>query len=554
LLVAFLASLTPLAYFLVREAARLVVRLLTDPSAFFKSVWDDPWPKLAWLLCLAGGAAVLALLWRSRGLVWAMARKMIIESFNRRVVVVLLLFFVILMPSLPFILKTEGNLKSQVQIVLNYSLTLSAVLLSLVAVFVCAASICGEIDKRHVQVTDTKPLRRWEFLVGKLVGVVIMCSALLFLMAGAVYGLVRYVARDRDWAELSEWDRLVQQEMRGRIFDEILVSRTSVKRPEPDVTEAVEKEFQQLRKEGYKDTAKEEWLRRAALTQRYQKYARTVPPMQGLYLSFEGLRPGKEGNLYVRFKLERTAYDAARIVEGEWILYGPQLTEQSATTESTPEEKEDGGLVYYGRIPGRWTCGSFHEIRVPAACIDPTGKLSLIYHNGQQNTSVRFSAEDGLEVLQSAEGFFPNYYRALLVIACQITLLAMVAILASAALSFPVASLVVGAVFIIGLLGPWLQGAALRLIPPPAEAMGWEVFTGYVALALKAVVRAVLAVAPHFARYDPLGNLASGRMITWGFVGEAAAVMCFLQGGVALALGIFIYYRRELARVIVRSL
>ena len=65
----------------------------------------------------------------------------------------------LLMLSLPFILKTEGSLKSQTQLTLFYALVLGLTLLSVLAIFVSAASICSEVEQKHIQVTDTKPLK-----------------------------------------------------------------------------------------------------------------------------------------------------------------------------------------------------------------------------------------------------------------------------------------------------------------------------------------------------------------------------------------------------------
>ena len=124
----------------------------------------------------------LRLAWRN---VWRNPRRTGLTVAATVFAVVLVVFFVVLMPSLPFILKTEGSLKSQVQIVFSYSLVLAQVLLSLLAVFLCTASLCSEIERRHVQITDTKPLPRWTFLLGKLVGVVVLCAGIMFLMAGS---------------------------------------------------------------------------------------------------------------------------------------------------------------------------------------------------------------------------------------------------------------------------------------------------------------------------------------------------------------------------------
>ena len=70
------ASLLPLCYFLAQAATGELRRLLADPRVFFDSLAADLWPALAWLLCVAGSAALAVLVWRSRAHLWAVARKM----------------------------------------------------------------------------------------------------------------------------------------------------------------------------------------------------------------------------------------------------------------------------------------------------------------------------------------------------------------------------------------------------------------------------------------------------------------------------------------------
>jgi len=162
--------------------------------------------------------------------------------------------------------------------------------------------------------------------------------------------------------------------------------------------------------------------------------------------------------------------------------------------------------------------------------VGENGVLRLRFENNTPGLVVYFPVEGGLEVMQRTEGFMPNYYRALLVLLCHITLLSAMAIMAAAALSFPVASLTVGALFVAGLLVPWVTSSADTLV--------------------LRIVKVVSFVIPQFGRFNPIGSLVSGRAVTWGFVGQSGAAMVFIWGGMFMALATFFYYRRELARVI----
>ena len=545
MLVFFLVSLLPLACFAVGGVVRMVRLFASDPEVVFGSLRRQPWPLVTWLVCVVGAIALCALMWRSRGLIWAVARKMILEALSRKVVVVLLLFFVVLMPSLPFILRTEGNPKSQVQIVVTYALGLAEVLLCLVAVFLSTASICSEIEQKYVQVTDTKPLPRWQFLVGKLFGVVVLCSGALFLMAGAVYGLVRFVARERDLSYLSPIEARKLDIGLRRVHHEVLVTRRYMRPSPPDVTAEVDAKIKELVEQGHLELPGAREQKRQDLTTLYREQKTTIGPGYARRWAFKGFNPTTEEPLFLRFKLTRQNPEADELVLGEWrFLQVKKPTEEAAQAGARPTPH----VIL--RISGKWPSGFYQEISVPSDVVDPNGVVIMAYFNRQGNTSISFDPYTGIEVLRKTEGFFPNYYRALLVILCHITLLAGLALMAGAALSFPVASLAVAALFIAGLIGPWVwEYHQNLLIPRTQTAVGYVLARFY--WLLKVSMKGIAPGFPNLSRYSPIGDLSNGRLVSWYFVSRATVILCAVQGGAAMLLAVFFYRRRELARVIV---
>jgi len=494
-----------------------------------------------------GVLGVLWILWRSWSRLWAVARKMIIEAMHRRVVVVLLVFFIILAPSLPFILKTEGNPKSQVQIVLSYSLSLAEVLLSVVAIIVCTASVCSEIERKHVHITDPKPLARWQFLGGKLLGVVVMCAAILFLMSASVYGLVNYLARDRDFSQLSMWEAQKRRNWLKQVREEVLVTRRAVRPPVPQVGEFVEKELQKQIDTGVVDASnpREVSAKRKALTSQIQKFARTAPRMSYMYVEMMGLAPDREEKCYLRFKPKKTNSQADAQLAGQWVFIKP--VEPPPGQKSADRQPEVERMF----ISGRWSSKRYQEIAVPGGVVNPDGRVMLAYVNLQPDTGVQFDPEEGIEMLQRTEGFFPNYYRSLLIIMCHVTVLAALALMTGSAFSFPVASFTVATLFIIGLLTPWVREATGYFFSPGSSQGVTYTIKAIINGAFTGFVYALDAILPHFGKYSPMGNLVTGKSVGWGFVAQAAAVLVFIKGGISMLLAVYIYMRRELARVIV---
>jgi ABC-type transport system involved in multi-copper enzyme maturation permease subunit len=545
LLAFFVISLVPMVVLVALQAKQHFLRLWAAPLTYWEEIVHNPWPAAAVTTCVLGALVLLFLLWRNWGLVWAVARKMIIEAMHRRLVLVLLIFFVVLTLSLPFILKTEGTLKSQVQLAMFYSLVLAMVLLSLVAIFLSAASICSEIERKQVHITDTKPLRRWQFLLGKWFGVVVMCMAILFVMATTACVLVLVLADLPDTRRMlpREVERLMK-DYRG-LRTEVLVARRSFLAREPaDVSEDVEKRFQELLAEGKlednipaHERARRE-LRRSFLAEwlMVKPGGRHWPPWR-----FDGLRPQEDGTLHVRFKAYTSTVQGRLI--GAWFF----LRREQVKGEDGEMKHVFKPLGVAMPPPQGWFTGTPREFAIPADYVAEDGSLFMTYENMDNRATAVFDPDVMIEVLQKEGEFLPNYYRVLLVMLCHIALLAALGLMAGSLLSFPVATLTVAFFVVVGLTGPWfvsfLEPISAAYQYTPTEEMIQVIWRGF--------LKSVLAVVPHFGEFNPLADLTDGKMVSWTFVSHACAMMVCIKGGLALLIGMYLYGRRELARVIV---
>jgi hypothetical protein len=422
-----------------------------------------------------------------------------------------------------------------------YSLVLAMVLLSLLAIFLSVASVCSEIEHKQVHITDTKPLRRWEFLLGKWFGVVVLCTAALFAMSAVVCGFVLYLARPPDLSHMDQREAARAQKDYGDLMDEVLVERKSVQPlPPPGIAEAVEKEIAEQQASG-KLSRNPHMVNeiRTRRTRELRDQAASVPAGSYSVWCFEGLAPGRPGNIYMRFN--GWVASSKRIVDGQWVALRRQLVKGE-------DGKTQTQLAMLGTVsppPYGWPSGAVNQFTIPASVVPPDGTLFLAFENTHTGAAVTFEAAS-IEIMQQQGGFLPNYYRTVLVLATHIALLAALGLMAGSVFSFPVASLTVAFFFIIGLVGPWF---ASFLEPDPfAQYTGLQ---GAVRIAWSSFIGGVLTVLPHFGNYSPLGALTDGKAVTWAFLAASGAVMVFLKGGVALLLGMYFYTRRELARVIV---
>ncbi|MEF8787551.1 MAG: hypothetical protein V5A84_00645 [Planctomycetota bacterium] len=526
--------------------------LAAGPSEYGSWLASNPWTVVSVILCVAAVTAMIWTLWRQRAQLWPVARKMIVEALHRKVVVILLVFFLVLIPALPFILQTQGSMKSQVQISFTYAMGLAETLLCFLAIFLGTASVCREIKQQEVHITDTKPLGRWKFLAGKLAGIVVMCSALLFAMMLGVYGLISYMSSKPDLSGLQDWQVERVEQEQEEVYNQIFTARKSVTPKNPDVSNRVEQTISGLKK---KKELEKQYLSeddaRMKLTRRFLRMQYSVPPGRTKTWTLRGLKPPSQTDaeaVYLRFKLFSPGAQEQGSVKGSWTLLQPAKQVEGDSKKTT--KKSGQQMVPVATLRRDWNTGSYQEFRVPTDAVTPEGKLHLVYRNLERANPVLFQIDPSLEALQKAGGFFGNFYRSVLVIMFHVILLAALGLMAGAMFSFPVASLLVVFVFLLGVSAPWFQ-ALWEIVPAPFNIDGFPTLTHLLNHALNGLMEAVLNVVPNVSKYSPIGDLVHGTLVSWSFVARTGAIMVALKTGLVMLAATYAYYRRELARVIV---
>jgi ABC-type transport system involved in multi-copper enzyme maturation permease subunit len=147
------------------------------------------------------------------GGVWHIALNTFRESVRDRVLYVIAFFALVLIGA------SHGlgwvSVGEQTQIVAHFSLAVMSVFGALLAVFVGTGLIYKEIEKRTVYTILSKPVERWQFVLGKFAGLV----AVLFLVVlGSGLFVVAFVA----WGLGGAIDLLFLQALAG-IFLELTV-------------------------------------------------------------------------------------------------------------------------------------------------------------------------------------------------------------------------------------------------------------------------------------------------------------------------------------------
>lgn len=168
------------------------------------------------------GLILIRLLLRGSHPIIGIARTLIEEAARLRVAAVFVLILLISLPALAVLGDSAERLEYKVQTFLSWSLILVGLLLSFMTITLATRSVTYEIQEKQVHLTLTKPVARWQYLTGKLVGLALL-NALLVTVGGlAIYGFSMRLSMSEAWD--------LRDEMAVR--DQLLSARVSLK-PQP---------------------------------------------------------------------------------------------------------------------------------------------------------------------------------------------------------------------------------------------------------------------------------------------------------------------------------
>jgi ABC-type transport system involved in multi-copper enzyme maturation permease subunit len=123
------------------------------------------------------------------------------EAVRDRVLYNLIAFAVLLSAAAIFI----GQISIEIErlVVVNLGLTAVSLFGVIIAIFVGIGLVSKEIEKRTLYTVLSRPVRRWEFIVGKFFGLAGTLVVNTFLMAIGVFGALLYVAHRFSGADFS---------------------------------------------------------------------------------------------------------------------------------------------------------------------------------------------------------------------------------------------------------------------------------------------------------------------------------------------------------------
>lgn len=455
--------------------------------------------------------------------IWAVAVNTIKQAVRMKIAAVFIILLAVLLPVMGLSMTGDGTLKGRLQTFVSYGLSLSSLLLCLLTIAVASYSVTSDFEHKQVYTVLTKPIRRFQFLLGKLLGVILLSGSLLILFSAIVYAITIYMPRLCDAGE----DELLAAQ------NEFYTARASLMPAEADVTAEVEQEYDKRLKSGQlpaevlsSENAQRNY--KAAVAEQLKLARRAAAPSHELVWEFDNVKPlDPNQNLFVRFKYDVSVNPLDLQIYSRWAI-GDVRQLRYGTFETPIYDFARKDLIR-----------TFHEIRVPADAVAKDGYLAVAFFNAPQNdTTVIFPPNEGLEVLYKADIFSANYIRAVLLILLRVIFLAALGILAASFLSFPVAILLCLAVFFTANISGFILES-------------FESLSENVSGVYQYTIRPVIYLLPQFDKISPTKFLVPARLLSWSLLGKTAAVIICVKALIPLLAALLIFGRREIAKTII---
>lgn len=470
------------------------------------------------------------------GPVWSIARNVVTESVRLNISVVFVVLMILAVAGVPHVLEPSSPLRYQVQSFLQYGTGLPYLLTALLVLTLSCATVTFEQRGRVLWQTMTKPVRAWEYVLGKWVGVCCVSAALLGVTSAGVFFFTQYLRNRPANGEAVAYVPLPGQSNptpdRLAIEYQILTARQSrLANVFKDRTQEIEEETARRTEASLKDQVVPDSYRREterrirdAVTAELLSRQLAIEPGDQKGFEFEGLGSARESGrpMTLRFKIDAGGNNPTEFYKVTFVFGGNVAVVREAAL------------------------GQFASMPMAPELIDPDGVLRLVVVNGDLSSGVA-NAETmsfppgGLEVSYPVGRFAGNYVRAMAAMWLKLCLLAMIGITAATFLSFPVAMMVAVTVFVSA------EGASfLRYSLETYATVETGGDTYYYRYPIRAIAIPIVVLFSPYSELRPVGRLVEGLSVPWSTVGRAGVVVAVLVAGLwAVASGIM--RRRELA-------
>jgi hypothetical protein len=466
---------------------------------------------------------------------------MLAEGMRMKVAIVFIIALFLAIPTLPFVLEGDGTLKGRVQNFLTYSLNAVSVLLALLTLFLSCSSVAGEIRDRQIQNVASKPLPRWQFVVGKWLGVVMLNFIMLSISFIGIYGFTLYFQTRPAATPEQRADKLALQH-------EVLTARFWAKPVVPDLNEIVEYRYQQLLDAGQiPEVMPNPQMQNQIVPATKVRVKQRIT--MDLLSEWKTVRPGATRTfLFDQIRLEPREDDYIHVrYNFSCSPLPPSMVCDLGITAGLPEKN-----TAVASKPRKDAIERYHVVEFPASVVADDNTVAISVHNFDIRTggslfprTLSFLGEKGgIEVLYKVGTFEGNMLRTFGILFCKLMFLAAFGVFASCWLSFPVACFV--SIFML------VVGSSMGFIRESLDYIytGEEAYdaTDAIQNLFKPLGQLTLLIMPDFSEFNPIAFLADGRNVTLMWVLVAIRDLILVKTLIIGFVAAVILQFRELAK------
>lgn len=452
---------------------------------------------------------------------WAIAKNTLSQAIRMKVAVVVMVLLAVLLPLMSVVMEGDGTLLGKLQTFVSYGLGLISLLLCILTIAISTFTLSSDLKRKHLYLVVTKPVRRYEIVLGKLVGILILNIFLVAVFGAIIYGLTLMIPKMEDADEIQ----------RERIRAEFFTARSglTIEDDMDKLRKKAEARFIELRNADQLPREMNQIQVLQELLAQEKLIAKSCPPGQAKRWDFDGVRmklpDDPEAVIFVRYKFETTAALPDDMVYGLWRVGDLRQLDAGIQRPRTP--------IYY--VERDETVRTFHEFAVPADAVADDGFLGVAFFNSPALNYTTVILEE-VEVLFHSGDFTTNYIRALLMIYVRLTFLAALGVSLTTWLSFPVAILACLLPFVVGLVSGFIIDA-------------FDALSAAIGLIYNFTLRPLLWMIPQFdGDYNPAAYIINGRLIEWSFLSTMIIITVFVKAAAVLLVGMWIFNRREIAK------
>ncbi len=456
--------------------------------------------------------------------IWAVAINTLKQAIRIKIAVVFIILLIVLLPVMGFSITGDGTLKGKLQTFVNYGFSLTSLLLSLLTVVVSVYSLTSDIKQKQIYTVLTKPIRRLQLLLGKLLGIILLDVALLTLFSAVIYVVIIYTPKFHG----------ANQDELERAKNEFFTARAGLIPPEIDVSQEVIDTYNKIENSGQlpldvadNKASRESYIR--GLTENIKSSKQSVVVGDDLVWEFNNVKPlDPNQTLFIRFKYDVSVNPPDLQVYSRWFVGDDRQVKYGENIQTPIYTFDRKDLIR-----------TFCEIKVPAKAVAKDGYLAVGFLNVPlNNTVVIFAPEDGLEVLYKADTFTANFARAALLILLRLIFLACLGILASTFLSFPVAILFCLAIFFTGTISNFCLDS-------------FDILSKNLSSVYYYTVRPIVLLLPQFDKFSPSKFLIPARLLSWHTLAKASFSLVCVKAVLLWLVALLVFSYKEVAKVIV---